>query len=79
MGRPVATGEQIMKLANPQLVEVEVHVPVTDAITLSEGSRVDVFNIDPTTRYQGIVTRVPYQSSVSAAGVLSIGKSRALR
>lgn len=72
MGRPVATGEQIMKLANPQLVEVEVHVPVTDAITLSEGSRVDVFlDIDPTTRHQGIVTRVPYQSSVSAAGVLS--------
>ncbi|MGB1897012.1 MAG: efflux RND transporter periplasmic adaptor subunit, partial [Parvibaculales bacterium] len=50
-GRPVVTGQQIMKLAQPQFVEVEVQVPVADAVTLSEGSRVDVFlDIDPIKR-----------------------------
>ena len=71
-GRPVVAGEQIMKLAQPQLVEVEVLVPVTDAITLSEGNRVDIFlDINPLKRYRGAVTRVPYQSSVTEAGVLA--------
>ena len=64
--------EQIMKLAQPQLVEVEVLVPVTDAVTLSEGNRVDIFlDINPLKRYRGAVTRVPYQSSVTEAGVLA--------
>ena len=71
-GRPVVTGQQIMKLAQPQFVEVEVQVPVADAVTLSEGSRVDVFlDIDPIKRYRGEVTRVPYQSSLTEAGILA--------
>ena len=71
-GRPVVAGEQIMKLAQPQFVEVEVLVPVTDAITLSEGSRVDIFlDINPLKRHVGTITSVPYQSSVSEAGVLA--------
>ena len=71
-GRPVVAGEQILKLAQPQFVEVEVMVPVNDAVTLSEGNRVDIFlYINPIKRYRGTVTRVPYQSSVTEAGVLA--------
>ncbi|MEL0150927.1 MAG: HlyD family efflux transporter periplasmic adaptor subunit, partial [Rhodobiaceae bacterium] len=71
-GRPVVAGEQILKLAQPQFVEVEVLVPVNDAVTLSEGNRVDIFlDINPLKRYRGTVTRVPYQSSVTEAGVLA--------
>jgi hypothetical protein len=71
-GRPVVTGEQIMKLAQPQAVEVEVQVPVADAITIAEGSRVDIFlDIDPINRYRAQVTRVPYQSLMTDAGVLA--------
>ena len=71
-GRPVVAGEQILKLAQPQFVEVEVLVPVSDAVTLSEGNRVDIFlDINPLKRYRGTVVRVPYQSSLTEAGVLA--------
>lgn len=71
-GRPVAAGEQVLKLAQPEFIDVEVMVPVTDAVTVSEGNRVDIFlDINPLKRYRGTVTRVPYQSSLNAAGVLA--------
>mgnify|MGYP006092945611 FL=1 len=71
-GRPVVAGEQILKLAQPQFVEVEVLVPVSDAVTLAEGNRVDIFlDINPLQRHRGTVTRVPYQSSITQAGVLA--------
>lgn len=79
-GRPVITGEQIMKLAQPQFVEVEVQVPVADAVTISEGSRVDIFlDIDPITRYRAEVTRVPYQSAMTEAGILAYSVRATLR
>ncbi|MCQ4316479.1 HlyD family efflux transporter periplasmic adaptor subunit [Stutzerimonas zhaodongensis] len=40
IGRPVAIGERIMRIATPQDVEVEAWVPLADAIPLAEGSRV---------------------------------------
>ena len=47
-GRPVAAGEQVLKLAQPEFIDVEVMVPVTDAVTVSEGNRVDIFlDINP--------------------------------
>lgn len=71
-GRPVATGEQIFKLARPENVEIAIQLPVADAITLNQGSRVDVFlDIDPLHRYGAAIERVPYQSTLSEAGVLS--------
>ena len=71
-GRPVATGEQIFKIARPENVEIAIQVPVADAITLNPGSRVDVFlDIDPLHRYGAAIERVPYQSTLSEAGVLA--------
>lgn len=40
IGRPVAIGERIMRIAAPQDVEVEAWVPLADAIPLADGSRV---------------------------------------
>jgi hypothetical protein len=40
IGRPVAVGERIMRIAAPQDVEVEAWVPLADAIPLAEGSPV---------------------------------------
>lgn len=40
IGRPVAIGERIMRIAAPGDVEVEAWVPLADAIPLAEGSRV---------------------------------------
>ena len=44
-GRPVITGQQIMKLAQPQFVEVEVQVPVADAVPLSREVGLMFFSI----------------------------------
>lgn len=71
-GRPVSTGEQIFKIAQPEKVEIDVKLPVADAVTLEQGNRVDVFlDIDPLRRYEAGVKRVPYQSTLSEAGVLA--------
>lgn len=71
-GRPVATGEQIFKIARPEDVEIAITLPVADAITLAQGNRVDVFlDIDPLHRYEAAIERIPYQSTLSEAGVLA--------
>ena len=43
MGRPVATGERIMRIAAPDDVEVEAWLAVGDAIRLEPGSDVSLF------------------------------------
>ncbi len=42
-GRPVSVGERIMLLADPQAVEIEIMLPVGDAITLTDTAAVDLF------------------------------------
>ena len=42
-GRPVAVGERVMRIAQPQDVEVEVWLPIADAIPIKEGSEVRLF------------------------------------
>lgn len=43
IGKPVQTGERILRIAAPNDVEVEVWLPVGDAIPLAEGSAVSLF------------------------------------
>ena len=71
-GRPVQTGEKIMEVARPDQVEIEIALPVADAVTLRPGNRVDVFlDINPLTSYRAEITKLPYQSRLSHSGVLS--------
>jgi multidrug resistance efflux pump len=71
-GRPVATGEQILRLAKADNVEVQVTLPVADAITLAQGSDANVFlDIDPFTKYRASIISVPYQSSLTESGILA--------
>ena len=71
-GRPVSTGEQIFKIARPEYVEIAINLPVADAVTLNSGNRVDVFlDINPLHRYEAEIKRVPYQSTLTDAGVLA--------
>ena len=43
IGRPVAVGERIMRIATPGDVEVEAWLPLADAITLPAGSAVSLY------------------------------------
>lgn len=43
IGKPVAVGERILRLATPGDVEVEAWIPLSDAIALSEGASVNLY------------------------------------
>jgi hypothetical protein len=43
IGRPVQTGERIMKIAAPNDIEIEAWIPVGDAIPLPDAAKVDLY------------------------------------
>lgn len=43
IGKPVQTGERIMRVANPAAKEIEAWIPIGDAIPLPEQASVDLF------------------------------------
>lgn len=72
LGRPVAIGERVMLVADPEKVEVEVRLPVADAIDLEIGSPVRLFlNIDPERARDAVLTFASYQPQKGADGVLA--------
>lgn len=72
LGKPVAVGERVMTLANPQAPEINVYVPVSDALVLAEGAPVEMFlNVDPLRPLHARLTHASYEAGMSAAGVLS--------
>lgn len=71
-GRPVALGERILTIANPNNVELEAWLSVDDSIPLTEGAQVKLYlNISPGSPVHGEVKRIDYQAQVSPEGVLA--------
>jgi HlyD family secretion protein len=71
-GRPVATGERIMEIADPRQLEVRIDVPVGDAIVLKPGARVKTFlDSDPLNPMEAVVLRADYQAKLRETGVLA--------
>ncbi len=71
-GRPVVTGERVMRLADPERVEVAVALPAADAITLEPGAAVRVFlNTAPLDPLPATLIRSSYAATPTAAGVLA--------
>ena len=72
VGRPVATGERIMEIADPAHVELAIDIPVGDAIVLKAGARVKAFlDADPLRPLAGAVTRADYQARVRENNALA--------
>ncbi|MBS0454417.1 MAG: HlyD family efflux transporter periplasmic adaptor subunit [Proteobacteria bacterium] len=70
IGRPVAVGEAIMRVADPKRVEFQVKVPVADAVNLQDGARVKVFlDAAPLEPLEARVLRAAYKAEADAAGV----------
>lgn len=62
VGRPVKTGERIMEIGNPADTELRIEVPVSDALTLSQGGQVALFlDGDPLTAVHARITRANYR------------------
>ena len=71
-GRPVNTGEAILKVANPDIVKVRILLPVSDAITLQQGTPVKVFlDIDPLHPLHAITEHASYEPVTTPDGTVA--------
>ena len=62
-GRPVATGERVMRIATPNDVEVEAWLAVSDAIRLDTGADVQLYlSADPLSPVSAQVRYVSYEA-----------------
>ena len=69
VGRPVATGERIMEIADPRDVEARIDLPVTDVVTAKEGGRAVIYlDSDPLHPIEAVLYRVAYQASLTGDG-----------
>jgi len=70
IGKPVSVGERVMLVADPKRVELELQVPVAEAVTFEAGSEVLFFrNVAPEQPIKGRVVFASYASAVTADGV----------
>jgi hypothetical protein len=72
IGKPVAIGERILVVADPQETELEIHVAVSDAIAVEEGNDVSLFlNVDPQNPIGGKLSYASYQANPIPDGSLA--------
>jgi len=70
LGKPVAIGESIMRIVRTEDVEVEAWLPLSDAVTLKEGSRVRLYlQSDPLNPVQASLRYVAHQAVERPDGV----------
>ena len=71
-GRPVSTGERIMRIADPSKVEVTINLPVADSIILQTGAPVELYlDSNPLKPVQAKMTSASFHAQPDGAGVLS--------
>jgi Biotin-lipoyl like/HlyD family secretion protein len=71
IGKPVAIGERLIEIADPAQAEIEIWLPVADAITLSPGAEVDFFlNIAPESPLRATLRQASYEAAQSPGGLL---------
>lgn len=67
LGRPVKIGERILMIADPDEVELEIQLPIADAINLKTGAKVLLFlNIAPISPMPAELYYAAYQAQVMA-------------
>lgn len=72
VGRPVTTGERLLLVADPATAEVEILLPVGEALALEDGARVRVFlNTEPHRPLEATLRYAAYQAAETPAGVLA--------
>ena len=72
IGKPVVVGEKVITLADPGQTEIQIWLPVDDAINLEIGAEVKLFlNIDPTQPLAGTLRQTSYEPQVTPDGNLA--------
>jgi len=68
-GRPVSLGEQIMQVADPARTQLDIQLPVSDAIELDNDAAVLLFlNTDPAAPLPARLKRLGYRATATADG-----------
>lgn len=69
IGRPVQTGERVMRVADPQDVEIEAWIPIGDAIPLAEGAAVSLYlAADPFSAVPGTLRYLNHDATLRPDG-----------
>jgi multidrug resistance efflux pump len=72
LGKPVAVGERVMTIADPDQTGLYLWVPVGDAVNLKPGAEVRVFlNTDPTRPLAAVIEEASYEAQVNESGILA--------
>ncbi|MBP2301856.1 efflux RND transporter periplasmic adaptor subunit [Azospirillum picis] len=72
IGKPVTIGERILTVADPQEAELEIRLPVADAIALEPDAEVRLFlNIDPQNVIAARLSYSGYQAEATPDGVVA--------
>jgi len=71
-GKPVQTGDVVMKVADPDDYEALIRIPVAALIPFDEGASLSFYlNVRPTTGYDGEVTSIGYEATPDPDGMLT--------
>ena len=71
IGRPVTIGERLLEIADPTQGELEIWLPIADAITLKPGAEVEFFlNISPGAPLHATLRQTSYAATLSPANLL---------
>lgn len=71
-GQPVQVGERLLRIADPERVELRVMLPVSDAIVLHQGAPVELFlDVRPLEPVTAEVVRGSYRPRKSKKGTLA--------
>ena len=72
VGKPVVIGEKILTNARPEQTQLQVWIPVDDAISLAPGARVQLFlNSDPTRPLDAGISETSYEPKMNNNGMLA--------
>ncbi|MBF0214654.1 MAG: HlyD family efflux transporter periplasmic adaptor subunit, partial [Magnetococcales bacterium] len=71
LGKPVQVGERLMEIADPHASELEIRLPVADAMAMEPNAPVTLYpNLDPLSSWSGQVTQLAYDAR-EVEGVLA--------
>lgn len=72
IGKPVVTGEKILLLADPGSRELQIQVPLDNAVNLEPGARVRMFlHVDPSEAIPATLMQTSYEARETAQGTLA--------
>ena len=72
IGKPIVLGEKIMQIADPNHIEIDISLPVDEAIKLEKGARVKLFlNTNPLDPVDGEMAWASYEAKMTPSGALA--------